>query len=287
MFPKTFQFVLILIVAGAQSIDAQISDLPTVRALIEKQAWDEAEKEIGRTGNGCDGMRECRALRSTINEHKASRAFQKGDHAGAARLYQLADEDRFEYIDEAIRRGDYAVAQKELTAAGALRPGNSTVRYLQTRLWIEQGERAYLGRDFSSALSLYTEAHREWPTHPTVRDRYLELRAMRNLSAPQPPGDRSASHPMQPLVTAPKSLANLEGKAVQIFVRTSGGDRLIMSLGSENRELIPTTTQNAPGPKSEVVSKSSDLTLLLYAVIGIGLLLNLQIFVLIRKARFR
>ncbi|MEM7181583.1 MAG: hypothetical protein AAF518_11765 [Spirochaetota bacterium] len=55
-------------------------------------------------------------------------------------------------------------------------PHDPTLNLYLTEIWIEKADQYYRQNKYNKALYYYEKAYKAWQTHPTVRERYFELK---------------------------------------------------------------------------------------------------------------
>ncbi|HMY66915.1 MAG TPA: tetratricopeptide repeat protein [Leptospiraceae bacterium] len=88
---------------------------------------------------------------------------------------------KYPEIKTLILENRFDAAQKLLDASAGTETGSASLELYQTEIWIGRANSLYESGKKKSAFEYYELAYQKWPNHPTVYQRYNELRG-RSLS---------------------------------------------------------------------------------------------------------
>ena len=95
---------------------------------------------------------------------------------------QQRSTERFAYIKELTQAKRFSEAEDEIQKQMISTPTDPTLVLYRTEIWIETGNLNYASGKLKTAFEYYSRAYPFWPSHPVLRERYLELKNKPQLS---------------------------------------------------------------------------------------------------------
>ncbi|EQA34764.1 hypothetical protein LEP1GSC047_1374 [Leptospira inadai serovar Lyme str. 10] len=200
--------------------------------------------------------------------------------------FAQSSEEVYIQIKGLVDSSQWDKAQTELDRVLSRNPNDATLQLYQNFVWIGKADLAYANRKFLTAYGYYEKVFKAWPSHPGVRNRYLELKAKEDLKDLQE--ERSAAviakEERGVKISPQTQVGSGPSKAVFIFdpslQETSARvkfeyDELLKSIEEAKKNVV--TKNNIQ------VIESFNPKFLWLAIAGITILSLINTFLLIRK----
>ncbi|EQA44322.1 hypothetical protein LEP1GSC050_4164 [Leptospira broomii serovar Hurstbridge str. 5399] len=197
-----------------------------------------------------------------------------------------SSEEVYIQIKGLVDSSQWDKAQTELDRVLSRNPNDATLQLYQNFVWIGKADLAYSNRKFLTAYGYYEKVFKAWPSHPGVRNRYLELRAKEDLKDLQEEPKTTAIVKEERGVKIPPQNPTGSGSSKAVFIfdpslqETSARvkfeyDKLLKSIEEAKKNVV--TKNNIQ------VTESFNPKFLWLGIAGLSILSLINTFLLIRK----